>query len=166
MADYSTCIHEGAHAVAASLLDVSWHGVTVNPMPDGSSLGRLLRDRGEVAKFLNDEDDWRSSAFAITCLAGPVAQARWIEGEYAERIDIDRIVDFGGQADLDGARAVSEIWDISMQNLLNHAIQLVHTDRVWLAVQRTADALANRRTLVAYEVDALVGKKTKGAGQW
>jgi hypothetical protein len=171
VADYSVCIHEGAHAVSASLLDVAdWHAITVNPSKDGS-LGRMLRDKGEHLKLaLRTKDDldanWAASAWAITALAGPVAEARWIAGEYAECIHIGRLEDFGGAHDLSGARVVAEAWDISIQNLLNHAINLVHHDPAWLAIQRVADALAERRTLMAFDVDKLVGKKAKGAGNW
>jgi hypothetical protein len=153
------------------LLDVAdWHAITVSPSGDGS-LGQMIRDKGEHLKFaLRTEDDsdanWAASAWAITALAGPVAEARWIEGEYAERIHIGRIENFGGTGDLSGARAVAEAWDIRIQNLLNHAINLVHSDRVWLAIERVADALADRKTLVAVEVDRLVGKKAKGAENW
>jgi hypothetical protein len=171
MADYSVAIHESGHAVAASLLDVAdWHAVTTNAGNDGS-LGRMIRDHDEHLKLaLRTKDDsdanWAASAWAITALAGPVAEARWIEAEFAERIDIGRLEDFGGRHDLSGARVVAEVWDISIQNLLNHAIELVHTDRVWLAIERVADALAERRTLLSTEVDRLVGKKQKGAGNW
>jgi hypothetical protein len=152
-------------------LDVAdWHAITVNAGTDGS-LGRMIRDKGAHLKFaLRTKDDsdanWRASAWAITALAGPVAQARWIEGEYAERIAIGRLEDFGGRHDLSGARVVAETWDISIQNLLNHAIELVHHDPAWLAIQRVADALAEQRTLMAYDVDRLVGKKARGAGNW
>jgi hypothetical protein len=171
VADYSTCIHEAAHAVAASLLNVAdWHAITVNPSKDGS-LGRMIRDHGEHLKLAirtkdDSEANWKASAWAITALAGPVAEARWIAGEYAERIHVGRLEDFGGRHDLSGARVVAEAWDISIQNLLGHAIELVHTDRVWLAIERVADALAERRTLLSTEVDCLVGKKSKGAGNW
>jgi ATP-dependent Zn protease len=171
MADYSVAIHESGHAVAASLLDVAdWHAVTTNAGNDGS-LGRMIRDHDEHLKLaLRTKDDseanWAASAWAITALAGPVAEARWIEGEYAERIDIGRLEDFGGRHDLSGARVVAEAWEIPITNILGHAIELVHTDRVWLAIERVADALVERRTLLSTEVDRLVGKKAKGAGQW
>jgi hypothetical protein len=131
----------------------------------------MIRDHNEHLKLAlrteNDSDaNWRASAWAITALAGPVAQARWVEGEYAERIHIGRLEDFGGRHDLSGARVVAEAWDISIRNLLNHAINLVHHDPAWLAIQRVADALAEQRTLMAYDVDKLVGKKARGPGQW
>ena len=122
----------------------------------------------KLALRTKDDSDanWAASAWAITALAGPVAETRWVDSDYSQRIDIGRLEDFGGRHDLSGARVVAEAWDISIQNLLRHAINLVHTDRVWLAIERVADALVERRTLLSTEVDRLVGKKQKGAGQW
>ena len=168
MASYSTCVHEGAHAVASSLLDVEWIAVSVHPQNDGSgALGRVYHD-GKRAAWLLDRDgpeaNWRASAFAITCLAGPVAQAKWETGN--GQIDHEGVLDFGGGTDLGGARAVSETYGMTVQNLLNHAIELVDTDRVWLAIQRVADALLERPTLIPLDVERLIGKKTRGPGNW
>jgi hypothetical protein len=169
MADYSTCIHEGSHAVAGSLLDVEWLAVTVRAQHDGSgALGRIIHD-GKTAGWLlqNVEDpeaNWRASAFGIVCLAGPLAQAKWQTGD--GQIDLEGVLDFGGGADLGGAEAVSETYGMTVQNLLNHAVEFVDTDRVWLAIQRVADALVDTPTLVSTDVERLIGKKAKGAGQW
>jgi len=157
--------HEAAHAVTATLLGVSWHSVSVNA--SNGTLGRMIPNRDELALLLSDPDgSWPSATFAITALVGPVAQARWSAGEYPQRIHIGRLADFGGRGDLEGARVVAEDRDISIYNLLGHAIELVHHDRAWLAIQRVADALVERRVLLSTDVDRLVDKRTKGAGNW
>ena len=103
----------------------------------------------------------RGAVYAITALVGPVAQARWISGEYAERIHIGRIVDYGGARDLDIAQAVAEDRDISIYELLGHAIELLHNDRCWLAIQRVADALVDRPVLLSTDVDRSSGSGRK-----
>jgi hypothetical protein len=166
MADYSTCIHEGSHAVASSLLDVEWIAVSVHPQNNGA-LGRVYHD-GKRAAWLLDRDgpdaNWRASAFGIVCLAGPVAEAKWKTGD--GQISIEGVLDFGGGTDLGGAEAVSETYGMTVQNLLSHAIEFVDTDRVWLAIERVADALLERPTLIPHDVERLIGKKARGPGNW
>ena len=163
MADYSVCIHEGAHAVTATLLGVSWHLVTTNPH-DGT-LGRMIPDRDVLLPLLqhDPEADWAAAAYGTVCLAGPVAEARWLDAEYSPRIDLDRLEDFGGKADLANARFIAEDAGLSIKELLGHAINFVHHDRCWLAMQRVADALVERRTLITTDVNKLVYGRVRGA---
>jgi hypothetical protein len=165
--EYSTCIHEAGHGVVASLLGIEFLAVTTYPEVDGPGLGRMIEDLGDrMALLSNPYEQAAAEDHVVCCLAGPVAQARWESGEYAERIHIGRLEDFGGSQDLDIARAIAEGHDLKLQSLLADAIGFVHTDRVWLAIQRAADALSERRVLLSTDVDKLVGKKARGAGEW
>jgi hypothetical protein len=66
----------------------------------------------------------------------------------------------------DRVSVIAEDRDISIYELLGHAIELVHHDRAWLAIQRVADALEDRGILISTDVDRLVGKRANGAGNW
>lgn len=136
----------------------------MNPSDDGA-FGRMIKDLPErEARIVGSDGSWAASIFVVTALAGPVTQARWLSGDYGERIHIGRIPDFGGTNDLDGARAACELRDLSLDEHLGHAIDLVHNDRAWLAVERVADALTERSVLISTDVDRFTGEDERSRG--
>jgi hypothetical protein len=159
MADYRTCIH-AAHAVCAVVLDVPWHAVSVHP--HNGTLGRLTPDRGFLDAMV--ANNWPAEAFAITCIAGPLAEGQWM-GEDLERArEIDWDV-YGSREDFKNARIIADVTGAGFDSLLREAVHFLSPDKIKLAIERVADALVDRHTLIATDVNLLVFGNVRGAQQ-
>ena len=156
MAEYSTCIHEAGHGVAASILNVGYAAVSVKER-DGH-LGRLTPSPSWMNMMVNDpiDGDWTASSFAIVCLAGPSAEALYMN----ERLDWPASIDwsqYGSEQDFAIAKDLAYALDVRFEALLEDAAGMWLEDRIWLAVQRVADKLIEKTILPYGEVDRIIG---------
>jgi len=156
--DYRVCIHEAGHAVASSVLGIPYACVSVSPR-DGH-LGRLSPSPASLEMLLSDpiDGDWAAASFAIVCIAGPAAEAAYMN----ERLDWPASIDwseYGGAKDIASAHDIADGIDVKFESLLADAARMWSEDRVWLAVQRVADRLAEETLLTFGAVDRLIGRE-------
>jgi len=151
LAEYSTCIHEAAHAVCAVVLDVPWHAVSTNPHE--GMLGQLIPDRAFLAAMV--EDNGPAEAYAITCIVGPLAEGQWV-GEDLERAREIDWSPYGSSTDFKNARIIADVTGAGFDSLLRTAADFLSHDKIKLAIERVADALVDRRTLITTDVNKLV----------
>jgi hypothetical protein len=158
MADYRTCIHESAHAVCAVVLDVPWHMVTTRPQ--NGMLGHMMPDRGFLDAMV--ANNWPAEAFAIVCIVGPLAEGQWMgeDLERAREIDWDP---YGSSTDFKNARIIADVTGAKFDALLRDAAHFLSQDKIKLAIERVADALVERHTLITTDVNQLVYGNLRGA---
>jgi hypothetical protein len=159
MTDYRVAVHESPHAVTASVLDVGWHVVSVNA--HNGTAGRLTPDRAYFDAMF--ENNWPAEAFAITCIAGPLAEGQWM-GENLERVREIDWEPYGSTEDFAVARIIAETTGARFNSLLRSAADFLDDDKIKLAVERVADALVERHTLTPTGVNKLVYGRVRGAG--
>jgi hypothetical protein len=155
VAEYRVAIHESAHAVAASVFDVSWVAVSVSER-DGH-LGRLTPNREFIDLLLYDPDGtWPAEAFAMCCLAGPLGEAAYMgeKLDWAEHIDFG---EYGAEHDFATARMLAEEFGVRFEGLLEDTARFLQVDKIWLAVNRTADRLIEETILPFGAVDRIIG---------
>jgi hypothetical protein len=160
VADYRTCIHEAGHAVCAVALGVDWHMVTVNPH-DGM-LGHMLPGQGYLNAMV--ANNWSAESYAIACIVGPLAEGQWMgeDLERAREIDWDP---YGSRTDFKNARIIADVTGAGFDSLLRLAVQFLSEDKMKLAIERVADALVDRHTLITTDVNTLVFGNVRGAQQ-
>ena len=161
---YTIAIHEAAHAVIASMFGAPWHVVTARERH-----GRLLPDKEAWQELLAADPDgsWPQQLFAMISLAGPLAEAKWSlnMGTLDRRMGswFSNLQEgFGGQIDIPTARMWAREGKADYETLADDVIRLFDGDKVWLAVQRVADALIERRTLIDVDVNQLVYGNLRG----
>jgi hypothetical protein len=159
MADYRVAVHEAAHSVCAVVLDVPWHAVTIRADARDGTLGRLIPDRAFLDAMV--ENNWPAEAFAITCIVGPLAEGQWM-GENLERVhEIDWDA-YGSRTDFKNARIIADVTGARFDSLLRDAVHFLSQDKIKLAVERVADALVDRHTLITTDVNLLVFGNARG----
>lgn len=167
MTDYGIAVHEGAHALLAAMYKVPFHFVNA-----GERHGKVFLDRDAMEAFLLDPEPFNMpmQVAGMVSLAGPIAEARWELniGQMNRHVGgwFDNLEKgYGGQADLPNARMWAEEAGVDYEALADTVIDILDTDKCWLAVQRVADALVERRTLMNFDVERLIyGGKRGGNG--
>jgi hypothetical protein len=158
LADYRTCVHEAGHAVAAVVLDVPWHMVTVNP--HNGMAGHMLPDRGFLDAMV--ENNWPAESFAIASIVGPLAEGQWMGEDFERAREIDWSP-YGCSEDFKHARIIADITGAGFDSLLRLAVQFLSEDKMKLAIERVADLLVERHTLITTDVNKLVFGNVRGA---
>lgn len=102
-------------------------------------------------------------------LAGPLAEARWnlALGELDRQTQgwfnsLER--GYGGEVDIPTAHMWAREAGTSYETLADDLIRLMNTDKIWLVIQRVADALVEKGTLITTDVNQLVYGNVRGAG--
>ena len=138
------------------------HAVTIRVDARDGTLGRLIPDRAFLDAMV--ENNWPAEAFAITCIAGPLAEGQWM-GENLERVrDIDW-GPYGSSEDFKNARIIADVTGATFDALLRDAAHFLSQDKIKLAIERVADALVERHTLITTDVNLLVFGNVRGAGR-
>ena len=102
-------------------------------------------------------------------LAGPIAEARWNLnlGHLNRRMGswFDSLEHrFGGSIDIPTARMWAREAGTSYETLADDLIRIMmNEDKIWLAIERVADALVDKGTLTDYHVNKLVYGNPRGA---
>jgi hypothetical protein len=162
--DLAIAHHESGHAVIASLFNIPYRAVSVTKRDDGN-LGRITTKPAELGMMMSDPIDgtWGLQAFAMVSLAGPLAEARWagepFDPPWLYGINLEH--EYGGRVDVSSARLFAEEAEVPFEDLLRDTARMLDEDKVWLAVERVADRLVERRILGSTEVGQLIGKKAR-----
>lgn len=159
MSPYGIAVHESTHSVLATILGVPWHVVYARERH-----GALLPDREGARELLDadPESPWPQEVFAMVSLAGPIAEAKYILNSTLDRRVgswFRNLETYGGKADIPTARMWAQEAGVRYEALADDVIGVLTTDKIWLAIERVADALIERRTLISIDVERLVGIK-------
>jgi hypothetical protein len=161
MTEYRICVHEAAHAVAAAVFDVPFICVSVKRRQD-RDLGRLTPDPAWARVLVDDPLDgkWPAWAYAMTSLAGPLGEAAWCgeKLDWSEHLDF---TDYGNEQDFRTAELFAEETGTEFVSLLKDTADFLEHDKIWLAVQRVADALVDKELLLEPHVRQLVGLEAR-----
>ncbi len=142
-----TAYHEAGHAVATYVLGQPFEYVTIVPDAAGGSFGHV---EGIGAAYLDETTLKRQREVArieaVTLVAGPLADARWVEAEPAFWRSSDVSYEYEcAEANLrdvyTSERRVQEV----MGEAVTHAQQIVAEQ--WPAIEALAAALMARETL-------------------
>jgi hypothetical protein len=95
---------------------------------------------------------------------GPLAEGQWMgeDLERAREIDWDP---YGSRTDFKNARIIADVTGAGFDSLLRLAVQFLSEDKMKLAIERVADALVDRHTLITTDVNTLVFGNVRGAQQ-
>jgi hypothetical protein len=84
-------------------------------------------------------------------------------GENLERAhEIDWDV-YGSSEDFKNARIIADVTGARFDSLLRDAVHFLSQDKIKLAIERIADALVERHTLITTDVNLLVFGNVRGA---
>ena len=163
---YGVALHEGAHSVIATMFGAPWHAVSARQRH-----GVLYPDKEAWRGLLESDPDgsWPKELFAMISLAGPIAEARWNLnlGHLDRRVGswFDSLEHrYGGEVDIPTARMWAREAGTSYETLADDLIKiLMNADKIWLAIERVADALIDKGTLITTDVNKLVYGDVRGA---
>jgi hypothetical protein len=165
LSPYGVAIHEAAHSVIATMFNAPWHAVSARERH-----GKLIPDKDAWRELLEADPDgnWPQQVFAMVSLAGPIAEARWNLhlGHLNRRIGswFDSLEHrFGGEVDIPTARMWAREAGVGYETLADDLIKLMRADKISLAIERVADALIARGTLIITDVNQLVYGNLRGA---
>jgi hypothetical protein len=122
-------------------------------------LGRMIPDRGFLEAMV--ANNWPAEAFAITCLVGALAEGQWM-GENLDGVHEIDWVPYGSKEDFKNARIIADVTGAGFDALLRDAAHFLSQDKITLAIERVADALVERRTLITTDVNKLVYGRVRG----
>jgi len=161
---YGVAIHEAAHSVIATMFGAPWHAVSARERH-----GSLYPDKDAWRELLETDPagSW-PGLFGMISLAGPLGEAKWnlalggLDRRSQGWFDsLER--SHGGEVDIPTARMWAREAGTSYETLVDDTIKMLDTDKVWLAIERVADALIDRGTLIITDVNQLVYGNLRGA---
>jgi hypothetical protein len=95
---------------------------------------------------------------------GPLAEGQWMGEDLERPREIDWDV-YGSREDFKNARIIADVTGAGFDSLLREAVHFLTPDKIKLAIERVADALVDRHTLITTDVNKLVFGNVRGAQQ-